>query len=151
GSPARSRASARRLCSTVWHSPLGQDCSGCGHRKTDLTLADRTYTCVQCGLVIDRDRNAARNILARGNALVAVGRHCLGSREKPRLEAWGVVTRVGCAGVPSFLLAGIGCAKAARRAIAKWRGRPPPRSTSRHVPETSLYRSVAQGGACIVR
>jgi putative transposase len=55
-----------------------QDCSGCGHRKTDLTLADRTYTCAQCGLVIDRDRNAAWNILARGRALMALGRQCLG-------------------------------------------------------------------------
>ena len=48
-----------------------QDCSGCGNRKTDLTLADRVYRCVSCGLVIDRDLNASRNILA-------VGRHCLG-------------------------------------------------------------------------
>ena len=57
-----------------------QDCSGCGHRKTDLTLADRTYTCAQCGLVMDRDRNAARNILARGKAAVmALGRQCLPS------------------------------------------------------------------------
>jgi putative transposase len=48
-----------------------QDCSGCGNRKTDLTLADRVYRCVTCGLVIDRDLNASRNILA-------VGRHCLG-------------------------------------------------------------------------
>jgi len=47
-----------------------QDCSGCGHRKTDLTLADRTYVCAHCGLVLDRDCNAARNILARGRALV---------------------------------------------------------------------------------
>jgi len=47
------------------------DCSGCGHRKVDLTLADRVYRCVACGLVIDRDLNASRNILA-------VGRHCLG-------------------------------------------------------------------------
>jgi putative transposase len=48
-----------------------QDCSGCGNRKTDLTLGDRVYRCVACGLVIDRDLNASRNILA-------VGRHCLG-------------------------------------------------------------------------
>ena len=47
------------------------DCSGCGNRKVDLTLADRVYRCVACGLVIDRDLNASRNILA-------VGRHCLG-------------------------------------------------------------------------
>jgi putative transposase len=48
-----------------------QDCSGCGNRQSDLTLADRVYRCVCCGLVIDRDLNASRNILA-------VGRHCLG-------------------------------------------------------------------------
>jgi putative transposase len=48
-----------------------QDCSGCGHRNEELTLADRVYRCDCCGLVIDRDLNASRNILA-------VGRHCLG-------------------------------------------------------------------------
>jgi putative transposase len=49
-----------------------QDCSGCGHRKTDLTLADRIYHCVACGLVIDRDLNAALNILARGRACLGI-------------------------------------------------------------------------------
>jgi len=48
-----------------------QDCSGCGHRKTDLTLADRTYTCSCCGIVLDRDHNASLNILG-------VGLHTLG-------------------------------------------------------------------------
>jgi putative transposase len=50
-----------------------QDCSGCGHRNTDLTLVDRIYTCVRCGLVLDRDRNAAWNILARGRQMIALG------------------------------------------------------------------------------
>ncbi|HKD76498.1 MAG TPA: transposase, partial [Ktedonobacterales bacterium] len=49
-----------------------QDCSGCGHRKTDLTLADRIYHCIACGLVIDRDPNAALNILARGRAFLGL-------------------------------------------------------------------------------
>jgi putative transposase len=40
-----------------------QDCSQCGHRKMDLTLAERTYTCSCCGIVLDRDRNASLNIL----------------------------------------------------------------------------------------
>ena len=48
-----------------------QDCSGCGHRKEELTLAERVDRCVCCGLVIDRDLNASQHILA-------VGRHCLG-------------------------------------------------------------------------
>jgi putative transposase len=48
-----------------------QDCSGCGHRQP-LSLADRIYTCPCCGLVIDRDLNASRNILA-------LGRQCLAS------------------------------------------------------------------------
>lgn len=30
--------------------------------KEDLTLADRTFHCQQCGLVIDRDLNAVLNL-----------------------------------------------------------------------------------------
>ena len=41
--------------------PSSKTCSGCGIIKTDLTLADRTYSCA-CGLVIDRDVNAAINL-----------------------------------------------------------------------------------------
>ncbi|HEY7022422.1 MAG TPA: RNA-guided endonuclease TnpB family protein [Ktedonobacterales bacterium] len=48
-----------------------QDCSGCGHRQP-LSLSDRTYTCPHCGLVIDRDLNASKNILS-------VGQHALAS------------------------------------------------------------------------
>ena len=39
-------------------------CSGCGGRKADLSLSEREYVCEDCGLVIDRDVNAAINILA---------------------------------------------------------------------------------------
>ena len=44
-----------------------QDCStdGCTYRKTDLTLRDRTWQCPGCGVLHDRDINAARNILHR--------------------------------------------------------------------------------------
>src|SRR5213075_3439596 len=41
-----------------------QDCSGCGTRVTKA-LGDRVHDCPSCGLVIDRDLNAARNILNR--------------------------------------------------------------------------------------
>jgi len=39
-----------------------QDCSGCGFR-VKKTLSMRTHVCPSCGLVLDRDQNAARNIL----------------------------------------------------------------------------------------
>jgi len=39
-----------------------QKCSGCG-RLVEKTLAVRVHRCPFCGLVLDRDLNAARNIL----------------------------------------------------------------------------------------
>lgn len=44
--------------------PSTQLCSNCG-RKHKLTLSERTYKC-ECGLIIDRDINAAINILHEG-------------------------------------------------------------------------------------
>ena len=44
-----------------WY-PSSKTCSGCGQIKADLTLADRVYACTACGLVIDRDVNAAVNL-----------------------------------------------------------------------------------------
>lgn len=41
--------------------PSSKMCSSCGHIKTDLKLSDRVYRC-DCGLVIDRDKNAAINL-----------------------------------------------------------------------------------------
>jgi len=41
-------------------------CSSCGHKKEDLKLSDRVYTCENCGLEIDRDLNAAINIRNEG-------------------------------------------------------------------------------------
>ena len=37
-------------------------CSKCGHIKKKLLLSDRIYKCKKCGLIIDRDLNAAINI-----------------------------------------------------------------------------------------
>jgi putative transposase len=42
--------------------PSSKTCSNCGHINPDLTLADRTYECGACGLVLDRDVNAAINL-----------------------------------------------------------------------------------------
>jgi putative transposase len=53
-------------------SPYGtsQDCSGCGV-KVPKTLSIRLHECHKCGLQMDRDENAALNILDR--ALNEVG------------------------------------------------------------------------------
>lgn len=45
--------------------PSSQLCSSCGSRHP-ITLSERTYICPECGVVIDRDHNAAINILTEG-------------------------------------------------------------------------------------
>lgn len=50
-----------------------QDCSGCGYRKTDLTLSVREWVCPQCSRQHDRDVNAAQNIKNKGAGLPAAG------------------------------------------------------------------------------
>lgn len=55
--------------------PQCQDCSSCGHRQTH-SLADRvnrTYSCPCCGIVVDRDYNASRNILGLAATVSGVG------------------------------------------------------------------------------
>ena len=62
-----------------------QDCSGCGHRQRK-TLAERIHACPCCGLTLDRDHNAALNILTLGQQ--SLGR----VPRSPGLYPWGVVT-----------------------------------------------------------
>jgi len=42
--------------------PSSKLCSCCGHIKKDLNLSDREYICLECGLKIDRDKNASINL-----------------------------------------------------------------------------------------
>lgn len=49
--------------------PSSKRCSRCGRIKNDLSLSDRTYHCPRCGLTLDRDVNAALNILEKGRAM----------------------------------------------------------------------------------
>lgn len=46
-----------------------QDCACCGYRNKNLTLRDRVWTCPNCHQVLDRDVNAAQNILVKAKAL----------------------------------------------------------------------------------
>ena len=50
-------------------------CSGCGSVKAKLSLSERTYTCEDCGLVMDRDLNAAINIKVAGSAPETLNAH----------------------------------------------------------------------------
>ncbi|WP_334025916.1 zinc ribbon domain-containing protein [Nocardia terpenica] len=48
--------------------PSSKTCSSCGHVLESLALGVREWTCRECGMVHDRDYNAAENILAAGRA-----------------------------------------------------------------------------------
>jgi putative transposase len=53
--------------------PSSKTCSGCGTVKAKLSLSERVFDCEACGLSLDRDENAARN-LARLALAVAQAR-----------------------------------------------------------------------------
>ena len=53
--------------------PSSKLCSRCGVIHAHLTLADRVFRCDACGLVMDRDLNAAINLEALGTREVACG------------------------------------------------------------------------------
>jgi putative transposase len=62
-----------------------QDCSGCGDRVLK-SLSVRTHVCPHCGLILDRDENAARNIQWAGQALRGLAGMPAGmNREAPSL------------------------------------------------------------------
>ena len=80
---------SRVILANRWE-PSSKTCSGCGWVDDDLTLADRTFHCQQCGLVIDRDLNAAINLerLAASSAdtLNACGAESAGMPRKKRVK-----------------------------------------------------------------
>jgi len=80
---------AGRVVVKVNPAYTSQTCSACGHRQP-IPLSVRVYECPTCGLVIHRDHNGSKNILA--DAYQAVGRHSRVIPEAPGLEPWGVVT-----------------------------------------------------------
>jgi IS605 OrfB family transposase len=55
-----------------WY-PSSKTCSACGRRKPSLPLAERTYRCEHCGLVMDRDHNAALNLAALVGTVTGTG------------------------------------------------------------------------------
>ena len=81
--------------------PSSKTCSGCGHVKAKLPLSERTYRCERCGLVLDRDENAARNLAAlvgTAGAVVVAGsgpetRNARGADLRPGLTGQTAVNR----------------------------------------------------------
>ena len=55
-----------------WY-PSSKTCSACGHLLASLSLSTRTWQCPSCCARHDRDVNAAKNILAAGQAVTACG------------------------------------------------------------------------------
>ena len=54
-------------------TPSTKCCSVCGHKNENLTLSDREWTCPNCHTHLDRDPNAAMNILKEGVASFGLG------------------------------------------------------------------------------
>jgi IS605 OrfB family transposase len=74
--------------------PSSKTCSGCGAVKAKLLLSERAYQCDGCGLVLDRDVNAARNLAAYGRRQIA------GSGRRSQTDAEPTV-RPGLPGRPA--------------------------------------------------
>ena len=48
--------------------PSSKTCNHCKHVFQELQLSDRTWQCTNCGAILDRDVNAAKNILEHATA-----------------------------------------------------------------------------------
>jgi putative transposase len=80
---------ARVILADQWE-PSSKRCSGCGWLDANLTLATRTFHCEQCGLVLDRDLNAAINLKqlagSSSDSQNACGAARAGTKHKPRVQ-----------------------------------------------------------------
>lgn len=95
----------RLLVADRWY-PSSKTCSGCQAVKPKLSLAERTYICETCGLVLDRDLNAALNLAQLVERTVAgSGPETINGRGADRKTS---VLAGGCeASIPHPALAGI--------------------------------------------
>src|SRR5439155_17973095 len=66
-----------------WY-PSSKTCHACQHVVDSLPLDIREWVCPECGVVHDRDTNAAHNILAEGLSVKACGGNVRPVRAKAR-------------------------------------------------------------------
>ncbi|MBU0490482.1 MAG: transposase, partial [Chloroflexi bacterium] len=67
-------AGSEVLVADRWY-PSSKRCSQCGSIKDTLDLSERVYACVCCGLVLDRDLNAACNLAQLVPTASSAGSH----------------------------------------------------------------------------
>ena len=91
------RSGARLHVVDRWYRS-SKTCSKCGSVKAKLSLSERTYRCDSCGLAMDRDLNAAINILVAGSAPETLNAHGATVRRSDRS---GHATRVSVKCEPS--------------------------------------------------
>jgi len=64
--------------------PSSKTCSSCGWIKKDLKLSDRTFECDSCDNIVDRDANAANNLLNHYKRTVASAGIACGEEIRPK-------------------------------------------------------------------
>jgi putative transposase len=84
-----------------WY-PSTKTCSACGYLLAELSLSTREWQCPSCGARHDRDVNAAKNILAAGQAVTACGADVSHSGTSGVQSAVKQEPRPVTAGIPVF-------------------------------------------------
>ncbi|MGF1236917.1 RNA-guided endonuclease InsQ/TnpB family protein [Streptomyces sp. 2-6] len=83
----KAKRDGRVFCRVDRWFPSTKTCSRCRHVKAEVPLSTRVFECEACGLLMDRDQNAAHNILAEGRKVAA------GQRESAATPLGGVRRR----------------------------------------------------------
>lgn len=91
----KSKIHERELVRVGRFFPSSKTCSQCGAVKTKLSLGERVYRCEECNLVLDRDTNAAINILNEGLTVRGFhGSNACGGTVRPELTPSGESDRL---------------------------------------------------------
>jgi putative transposase len=75
-------AGSELLLADRWY-PSSKLCSMCSAIRDDLTLSDRIYHCAACGVTMDRDLNAARNLAQLATTASSAGSDACGEGIRP--------------------------------------------------------------------